>query len=96
MSGSEKDTVGREFTSRLAALLQDDYLQNICEVTQDPSEVEETFHFLPITGNLFDAANKFTTTTTTTDRVSNELVFHGDMCRVFGRKYFQRERSKQS
>lgn len=69
------DTVGREFTSRLAALLQDDYLQNICEVTQDPSEVEETFHFLPITGNLFDAANKFTTTTTTTDR---EILSKGE------------------
>lgn len=46
--------VPREFVARLEALVRDDCLQNICEVTQDPSEVEETFPFLPTTGSVFD------------------------------------------
>ncbi|GJD10933.1 Vacuolar protein sorting-associated protein 54 [Galdieria sulphuraria] len=54
------DGAPREFVARLEAMLRDDCLQNICEVTQDPSGAEETFPFLPVSGYMFDRANKWT------------------------------------
>ncbi|GJQ10361.1 hypothetical protein GpartN1_g2152.t1 [Galdieria partita] len=56
------DGATREFVARLEAMLRDDCLQNISEVTQDPTDVEETFSFLPVSGHILDRASKWTAT----------------------------------